>query len=362
MISKKLCQYFLLLILPGYFQQAIAQSYADSLLNFITQNKDRAAVCIRANGSIIFRLNESKLMPLANTGNFLTAIEFAKQAGNGIINEDDYVPLSELEKYYIPATDSIQYNNWLISERSNNHIKEDSIQLVNIARGMTIYNCNANTEFLMDLLGMDNVKNNTTLFDLKDHTALFPVAASFFLYQNPGRAKEDKILKSIRELTEEQYCKTIYQIHNALKYDTLLKKKFREKDFSIKMQKLWSDRSAMSAAKEYVQLCSIINNRKYLNSVSYGVLAEILESRMEDTSNLKKYKHYGIIKGRTPFVITEALYTTLQNDDKIEAACFFSDLTFTENQSIKKWLDEFNTRLTDDPAFREQLAASSFNN
>ena len=36
---------------------------------------------------------------------------------------------------------------------------QDSISLLNVARGMMMFSSNANTEFLMDLLGLDNVKN-----------------------------------------------------------------------------------------------------------------------------------------------------------------------------------------------------------
>ncbi|HMO61503.1 MAG TPA: serine hydrolase [Ferruginibacter sp.] len=343
------------LLLPSLHGQAQPPG-ADSLLQFITQNKNRSAVCIARNDTIIARLNENKLMPLASTVKMLIAVEFAKQAGTGVIDEEALVPLSELDKYYLAGTDGGAHPAWLQYEKQKNNIKNDSISLKNIARGMIIFSSNANTEYLLDLLGLDNTSSNTQLFGLKKHTALYPIVSSFFLYQNPHKAKEDKILKSIAALTEEQYCKTIYQIHKALKYDTVLKKKFRMEEMSMKLQKTWSDRLTASTAAEYVQLCSILNRRKFLTSDSYGVLAEVLEFVMENPANQKIYKHLGIKNGSTAFVLTEAFYATLQDGSRIEAAYFFNNLTPEENTRMQRWLNDLRRGITQHPAFLTQVS------
>ncbi len=266
---------------------AQAQSPADSFLHFINSNKSRAAFCFVKNDTVIAAQNEHTVMPLASTMKILVAVEFAKQAGSNVIDENSYVPLDELDKYYLPHTDGDAHPHWLAYERSVNHIKDDSVKLVDVARGMIIFSSNANTEYLMDLLGLDNIKSNIKLFGLKDHTAIFPVVSSLFLFQNPRGADEDKIIKAINRFTEEQYCKTIFEIHKALKNDSNLKHKFRLQDLSMKMQKAWSDRLPAASVTSYVQLCSILNNRKYLDENSYGILAQVLEYIMENPANQK---------------------------------------------------------------------------
>lgn len=333
-----------------------AQSAADSLLNFIAANKDRAAFYLVKNDVVIAEQNATKAMPLASTVKILVAVEFAKQAGSNVMDENSYVALTELDKYYLANTDGGAHPAWLAYEKSKQHIKDDSIKLIDVARGMMMFSSNANTEYLMDLLGLDNIKNNIQLFGLKDHTALYPIVSSLFLYQNPRDAKEDKILKAIGKFTEEQYCKTAFEIHKALKYDSTLKKKFRPWDLSMKMQRMWSDRLPAASVKSYVQLCSILNKRKYLDDNSYGVLAQVLEFIMENPANQKIYKHFGFKNGSTAFVLTEAFYATLQDGTRVETAYFFNDLTQAENARLQGWLNSFRIALTQKETFVNKIS------
>jgi D-alanyl-D-alanine carboxypeptidase len=181
------------------------------------------------------------------------------------------------------------------------------------------------------------------------------MVSSLMLYQNPRKLKEKDILNGIKDLPEEAYCKTIFQIHNALKYDTTLKKKFRLADLTTKMQQLWSERLTASTTKNYVQLCSILNKRRYLNPNSYGIIAEIVEFFMEDKENQKIYKQFGIKNGSTEFVLTEAFYATMQSGEKIEAAYFFNNLTLSENLMLQGWLNDFRIGLTQNDGFRKKL-------
>ena len=341
------------LLLTG---SSYGQAKADSLLQFIINNKDRASLYVTQNDSILAKQNENTLMPLASTVKILIAIEFAKQAAGNVINENTLVALTDPDKYYLPLTDGGAHPAWLKYEHSINHIHQDSIKLIDIARGMIMFSSNANAEYLLDLLGLDNVKNNTQLFGLTEHTAVFPLVSSLFVYQNPRNAKEASIIKGIKKLSEEEYCKTIYQIHNALKYDTVLKKKFRPQDLSVNMQQLWSNRLTASTTKNYTQLCSILNNRRFLDVNTYGVLADVLETIMENPANQNIYKHFGIKNGSTAFVLTEAFYATLKDGLKIEAAYFFNNLTTQENTKLQRWLNDFRIALTQNEAFRIKAA------
>lgn len=345
----------LLLLLLPVFCDMYAQPGADSMLNFITRNKERSAFYVTINDTVLAAQNENKVMPLASTVKIIVAIEFAKQVGNHIIDENKRVAVSELNRYYIPNTDGGAHPEWLAFEKQNNHVRDDSIQLIDVARGMIMFSSNANTEYLMDLLGFDNVQNNIKLFGLKDHTRLYPLVSSLFLYQNPHNAKEEKVIKAIGELTDDVYCKTIFQIHDALKNDSAIKKKFRLRDLSMAMQKMWSDRLVAASAKTYVHLCGILNQRKFLDSNSYKVLSHVLEFLMENPINQKHYKHFGIKNGNTSFVLTEAFYATMQNGNRVEAAYFFNDLTEAENQKLQFWLNDMRLGLTLNDRFRKRI-------
>jgi D-alanyl-D-alanine carboxypeptidase len=210
----------------------------------------------------------------------------------------------------------------------------------------------------MDLLGFDNVKNNIQLLGIKQHSAIYPLVSSLFIYQNPRNKSEEGILKGIKKLTDEEYSRFSYDIHKALKYDTVLKSKFRPQDLSLKMQKLWSDRLPASTVKEYAHICSVINNRRYFDDNSYAILSMVLETIMENPANKKWLKHAGMKGGSTIWILTKALYATSNEGTKMEMAYFFNDLSAAENEKLQKWMNAFELKILSDSAFRQKVKAA----
>ena len=346
------------LILFTFFTILIsyAQSQADSLLNFINSNKSRAAIYLVQNDTVLASINENKMMPLASTVKIMVALEFAKQAAKNVVNQYSYVSLKDLDKFYLANTDGGAHPNWLQYEKSKGHIVKDSIQLIDVARGMIIFSSNANTEYLMGILGLDNVKNNIQLLGIKHHSAIYPMVSSLFMYQNPRKKPEESIIKEINKFSDRQYTRYIYDMHKALKYDTLLKSKFRPQDLTMKMQKAWSDRLPSSTVKEYAHICNVLNNRRYFDVATYDILAKVLESVMENPSNKKWLKHAGMKGGSTAWVLTKVLYATTGEGKKIEMAYFFNNLVPAENEKIQKWMNAFELKILSDGSFRTKAA------
>lgn len=347
---------FLLSLFTGSVSFAqLKPALADSFLNFINTNKNRASVYITRNDSVVANLNENKLMPLASTVKIMVAIEFAQQSAKDMINENSYVSLNELDKYYIPNTDGGAHPAWLDYAKKNKLIKGDSVKLVDVARGMIIFSSNANAEYLMDRLGFDNVKDNISLFGLKQHTAIFPIVGSMFIYQLPKKTTEDKLIKSINGLSDKKYSMEAYDHHLDLKEDSSFKLKFRPEEFTMKLQKLWSDRLPASTTKEYVQVVQALNKREILDEDVFFPIAEVLEFPMESKAFQAVFKHYGVKGGSTGFVLTHVLYFTMKDDTRMEMAIFFNDLNPEEEQKLEAWLDPFEAQVIFDAAFREKV-------
>jgi len=350
---KKITTLFLLTFFATII--GFAQGPADSLLNFISNNRSRAAIYLVQNDTVLASVNENRMMPLASTVKIMVALEFAKQAAKNVVNENSYLSIKELDKFYLPNTDGGAHPNWLQYEKLKGHIKNDSIQLINVARGMILFSSNANTEYLMGLLGLDNVKNNIQLLGIKQHSAIYPMVSSLFMYQNPRNKPEESIIKGISKLSDEQYSRFIYDMHKALKYDTVLKTKFRPQDLTMKMQKVWSERLPSSTAKEYAHICNVLNNRRYFDAETYTILTKVLESVMENPANQQWLKHAGMKGGSTAWVLTKALYATLKDGTRIEMAYFFNNLDLQENGKIQKWMNAFELKIMSDGNFRKKM-------
>lgn len=342
------------------------QTQGDSLLNFITQNKNRASIYLVCNNLTMAHLNENNLMPLASTMKILIAIEFAKQVSGKKIQKDGYVALKELDKYYLPNTDGGAHPKWISYERSLQHIKiglspnEDSIKLIDVARGMILFSSNANTEYLLDLLGVEKVNDNIKLFGLNRHTLLYPIVSSLFLYQNHNNRDEKNTLRGIDKLSAKEYFTQIINIHSHLKNDPGFKATFSLQDLSLEMQKAWSDRLPASTTKEYTLICKMLNNRKLFDAKTYDILSEELESLMENPANRSWLKHAGMKGGSTIWVLTRALYATTNTGTTIEMAYFFNNLTMKENGMLQHWMNQFELETLSSETFRQKIN-SAFN-
>ncbi|HQW92746.1 MAG TPA: serine hydrolase, partial [Ferruginibacter sp.] len=328
---------------------------ADSFYNFINANRARASVYITRNDSVIARLDENKLMPLTGTVKLLVAIEFAQQSTHETINENAYVNLEELEKYYIPEIDSIAQKAWMAYAKAHNEIKNGAVKLVDVARGMMMFSCNANADFLMDLLGFDNVKENITLFNLKQHTAIYPLAGSMFIYQVPKKSSEAKLIKEISKYSDKKYSMEAYYNHLELKTDPGFKAGFNAGQFSPALQKMWSDKLPSATTKEYVQIAQALNSRQVLDEDAFFTIGELVEYPMENKNFQQRFKNYGTKSGSTAYAFTMVFYFTMKDGTRMESAVFCNNLAPHEVKLLETWVEPFKEQLVADPLFRYKL-------
>lgn len=333
----------------------VQTALADSFYNFINANRARTSVYITRNDSVIARLDENKLMPLTGTVKLLVAIEFAQQSTHETINENAYVNLEELEKYYIPEIDSIAQTAWMAYAKAHNEIKNGAVKLVDVARGMMMFSCNANADFLMDLLGFDNVKENITLFNLKQHTAIYPLAGSMFIYQVPKKSSEAKLIKEISKYSDKKYSMEAYYNHLELKTDPGFKAGFNAGQFSPALQKMWSDKLPSSTTKEYVQIAQALNNRQVLDEDAFFTIGELVEYPMENKNFQKRFKNYGTKSGSTAYAFTMVFYFTTKDGTRMESAVFCNNLAPHEVKLLETWVEAFKEQLVADPLFRYKL-------
>jgi len=348
--AKFVFLYFLLF--SNHAQAQLEPALADSFLTFIKANPTRASVYISRNDTMIAHLNENKLMPLASTFEILVAVEFAQQSTHEMINENAYASLEDLEKFDMPDSTNNADSLWRAYLKSHNEIKNGSVKLVDIARGMMMFGCNANADFLMDRLGFDNVKDNITLFKLKQHTAIFPLAGSMFIYQLPKKMTEDKLIKSLNKYSDKKYSMDAYYNHVDLKEDTSFKATFKPEQFTPNLKRMWSEKLPASTAKDYADIAQVLNNRELLDEDAFFPIGEVIEYPMESKAYQAKYKHYGAKTGTTSSVFTHVFYFTAKDGTKMNAAFFFNNLWSTEVKRLEEWIAPFKEQLITDPTFR----------
>ncbi len=321
---------------------------ANHVLRYIKNNPESSSIVYIRNGEQLLSLNENKVMPLASTVKLIVAVEYAEQAAAGLIDPDTKVALEETDRYYIAGTDGGAHPAW------KKEVLADSATIRDIAYGMLKYSSNANTDWLLNRLGIEKVNQRIEELGINDHTEIYYLASSLFV---PGERFDgldgQALIDSLRALEDSVYISLIHQINQKLTTDSTYKATFKNVPLSV--QKVWSDRLPASTASEYVSLMQKMNSKSYFNPDTQELLDEVVEWIMENPANQQWLKHSGQKGGSTASVLTKALYATDQDGNTTEMAYFLEDLSPVQSLRLPASMNQFELMVLTDDSFREEL-------
>lgn len=341
-----------LIALTGIFGFYYFKPSADSILDFLKNNPDRTSILLLRNDSTMASRNTDKVMTLASTVKIIVAIEYAAQAATGKVNPDERISIKDLRKFYAPLTDGGAHPLWLESMKSK--ITDNTVSLREVAKGMLSHSSNANTEYLLDRLGLDNVNAQVQKLGLKHHTPVFYFVSSLYVGKEAfpgikGAELKDKVLA----LDHQKYLDYTNIIHGKLLTDTTYRKDFGE--LNIDMQHIWSDNLPASSVSDYVSIMKKINNRNYFDVKTQTYLDEVIEYILDNPANRTWLEHSGMKGGNTGSVLTKSLYATDKEGNKTELAYFMNDLSFFEMNTLRMSMNEFELKILTDKVFREKV-------
>lgn len=164
----------LLLAIVAAVVKGRAKNNDDDFLEYLKKNPDKVSCCYIENGQTIISYQAEQKMPLASVMKIMIAVEFIRQIRSGRISPDQTVALEDLERYYIPHSDGGAHKNWLREIHQGKQEQRKSVTLQEVAEGMTKYSSNANTEYLMDVLGLEAVNRTVDEICGSEHDPIFP--------------------------------------------------------------------------------------------------------------------------------------------------------------------------------------------
>lgn len=324
----------------------------DKVLNFIKDHPQNSSMLVVRDGQTLAQYRTKQLMPLASTVKVIIAIEYAEQAAAGILDPDEQIPLSEVDKFYVPETDGGAHELWL--QKAHGSVVDNKVSIREIAKGMIRYSSNANTEWLLSRLSTARVNQRLDALGLRQHTPLYPIVSALFVGKElfPGVKGKD-LEQKLKALSMQEYIAATERIHERLLADTAYKHDLG--DLSLEIQRIWSDRLPASTVQEYVSVMQKINSRSYFNAGTQTLLEEVMEFLLEHPANKKWLEHAGMKGGSTAFVLTKALYATDTAGHRTELAYFFNGLTALQQAKLQISMNEFELKLLTDSAFRLKL-------
>jgi len=114
-------------------------------------------------------------------------------------------------------------------------------------------------------------------------------------------------------------------------------------ELGLNIQKVWSDNLPGSTVEEYVGIMKKINSRTYFSSSTQKYLDEVMEVLLENPANRQWLEHAGMKGGSTAFVLTKALYASVDN------------LGPLENARLQRSMNEFELKILTDEVFRRKV-------
>lgn len=324
---------------------------ANEMLSFMKEHPENSAISMYYNGELIKEHRANQMMPLASTVKVMIALEFSYQIMNGKINKEENIPLLELERYYVPNSDGNAHINWV---KSLNGVSSTS--LMEIAKGMIQYSSNANTEYLLDRIGIEQVNKRIETLGYVNHDPLYYPVSALFISQEmfPIDKTINWKVKKVSKLSTLDYSEACRRIHHMMNKDIHYSKSLKPLHFEL--QKTWSDRLPSSTTGTYADLMQKLNSKKYFPEKVQENMDELLEGVMQSKKNQKWLTHAGMKGGSTPIVLTKASYATDKKGNRMELVYFFNDLEFLSNLNLQKKMNGFELMLLKDKNFRQKLS------
>lgn len=339
------------------FKKEVNQEDPEYILQFIKENSEseKVSLSINYNEQKWVEVNQTKLLPLASTVKIIIAIEYARQAAKGEIDPQQEVSLEELNAYYVPKTDGGAHDAWIAN--LNNGKEVGKVQLSEVVKGMIAYSSNANTEYLMKVLGLQNINNVPESLGIFNHEPLYPIVSALFIptqLMNEQNLTKQEMLEAMKSMDISEYSKRAMDIHNKwLNHPpTAQEKKQLVKSLDMDIQKIWSDRLPRSTSEDYVSIMNKLNNKTHFNKDIYKYLDPVMEQLMENPNNRKWLVHAGQKGGSTGFIVTTAMYATDKEGNQTEIAFFANDLTTLEQTKLSRNMNGFKLKFLQDAEFR----------
>ncbi|PSL43546.1 D-alanyl-D-alanine carboxypeptidase [Salsuginibacillus halophilus] len=358
LISKWLLRVFSVFLFWLGVSQLHTQGTASDVFNYFAEDPESASIVYIEDEEVKVAVNESEALPMASTYKTVLALTFAKQAAKGDLNPEENVSLKTLERLHIPDSDGGGHQAWLdqLSDETN---AAGEVRLLKVAEGMMTYSSNANTDYLLQELGTEEVNGVLEDMEMQHHTKPHPVVGSLMLaerkQQENSDASEEEIAASLAELSEDAYREKAWDVHAELLAEEAdyAQESFRQ---PLKQQRVWSDRLPQGTAEEYAKMMQAVQNRDLPFQSDEEVLANLFEW---ESAGSQFHEYYtpvvGGKGGSTAFVRTEAVYAEKGDGTKMQLVVLLDDLERDEQQRLSGGVSDFVQAMIEEEDFRQNV-------
>lgn len=360
--KKRLTIYGVIILIAGIAAYALLRDNPNYVIQHLKENPESSSLYLAENGEPVITYHSTDIRPLASTVKILIALEYAMQVEENKIQKDQRIPLEDLNRFYWKNTDGGAHEAWLEAVKQNGGIQNNEVTLHDVAKGMVTYSSNANTDYLINLLGVDAINQRKTELGLTQHEDVYPIGSALLIpdYIQKEGMSEKELIKALQNLSMEDYRNLAQSISLQMKTGEI-KANETTFDSSPAVQRVWSDRLIGASANDYGKLLALISNDE-LPPNAAETIRDLMEWPMQlNIENYKKYKHIGSKGGSTLFVLNNAMYVENLKGDQYEIVLLLNDLKFHEHFLLRNNRKSFESKLMNDANYRDEVLDALLN-
>ena len=354
MYSKKsLMIYGAIILVVGIADFVVFRDNPNYVLNHLKDHPQTTSFYLAENGVELITYQSNVVRPLASTVKMLIAVEYAMQIDAGVLDKDSAVSLDELNRYYFRGSDGNAHEEWLEAMDSEEKVRDNEVTLHDVAKGMATYSSNANTDYLIDLLGIVAINERAKSLGLTQHEEVYPIVSALLIpdYLESESMDDKQLIRELEAMRIEEYRGLAEKLSEQLKEEAI-KIEDSTFDLSMEVQKVWSDRLIGASANDYGRLLSVISNDQ-LPAKAAETARDLLEwPRQLNEGNHERFVHLGAKGGSTAFILNDALYAENHNGDKIEIVILTDELNLWQGMLIQNNMNSFESQLLDSEDYR----------
>ena len=355
--KKRLIIYGVIVLILGVASYFIFRDNPDYVFKHLKTHPESSSLYVAKNDEKLITYQSDVVRPLASTVKILIAIEYAMQVDEGILNKDSYVSLDDLKAFYYQDTDGNAHETWLKSIKDEGNIHHNQVTLHDVAKGMITYSSNANTDYLLHLIGIKKINERAKSLKLTQHEEVYPLVSALLIadfLQEDEDVSESKLVEKLEDMPMSTYRDTAKELSLEMKNGTINIEDYTF-DMSFRLQKLWSDRLIGASADDYGKLLAIISNDE-LPTVANETVRDLMEWPMViNEDNHKHFSHLGAKGGSTAFILNDAMYAEDHNGDKFEIVLLTDELNIWQQTLISHNLNSFESKLLGSEDYRLQV-------
>lgn len=354
--KKRLIIYGVITLIAGIAAYALFRDNPNYIIKHLKENPESSSFYLAENGEPVITYQSTIIRPLASTVKILIAVEYAMQVEENIIQKEQMIPLDDLNRFYLKDTDGGAHEAWLDALKQDGGIQNNKVTLHDVAKGMITYSSNANTDYLINLLGVDAINKRKTDLGLTQHEEVYPIVSALLIPDSIQKDEmtEKELITALQRLSMEDYRKLAQSINQQMKLGEINASEAKF-DSSPAVQRVWSDRLIGASANDYGKLLALISNDE-LPPNAAETIRDLMEWPMQlNVENHKQYTHIGAKGGSTLFVLNNAMYAENHKGNQYEVVLLFNDLNFHEHFLLSLNRNSFESKLMKDADYRDKV-------